>query len=187
MPRLIFPGGALIGDAAGFLNVPKIKGTHAAMKSGMLAAEAVAEALAAGRPPEPAGLAEKVRASWLWDELHRVRNIRPAFAQLRPLWRGRLFGARHLRAARPRAVDAAPSRTPTTRRLLAAAAAPHITYPSPDGVLTFDRLSSVFISNTNHEENQPVAPQAARPGEWRSRSTGTVSQPRDPLLPGRRL
>src|SRR5206468_1663594 len=92
IPRLIFPGGALIGDTAGFLNVPKIKGTHTAMKSGMLAAEAAAEALAAGRPPELASYPEKLRASWLWDELNLVRNIRPAFAKY-GLWRGLAYAA----------------------------------------------------------------------------------------------
>ncbi len=81
LPKLTFPGGCLVGDTAGFLNVPKIKGTHTAMKSGMLAAEAVAEALAGDRTPEPAGYADRLRASWLWDELHKVRNIRPGFAK----------------------------------------------------------------------------------------------------------
>src|SRR5271166_1856751 len=81
IPKLTFPGGALIGDAVGFLNVPKIKGTHTAMKSGMLAAETVAEALASGRPAEPAAYEAKVQASWLYDELRQVRNIRPAFAK----------------------------------------------------------------------------------------------------------
>ncbi len=80
IPSLTFPGGALIGDAAGFLNVPKIKGTHTAMKSGMMAAEAVAEARAAGLD-EPTGLTDKLRASWLHTELSAVRNIRPAFAK----------------------------------------------------------------------------------------------------------
>ncbi len=81
MPKLTFPGGALIGDSAGFLNVPKIKGTHTAMKSGMLAAEAVAEALAGNKPAEPEAFTRKVKASWVWDELKAARNIRPAFAK----------------------------------------------------------------------------------------------------------
>ncbi|HEY3848533.1 MAG TPA: NAD(P)/FAD-dependent oxidoreductase, partial [Acetobacteraceae bacterium] len=81
IPGLVFPGGALIGDAAGFVNVPKIKGTHTSMKTGLLAADVVAEALAAGRKAELTDYPEKLRASWVWDELSRVRNIRPAFAR----------------------------------------------------------------------------------------------------------
>ena len=154
VPKLIFPGGALIGDAAGFLNVPKIKGTHTAMKSGMLAAEAVAEALAGGRPSELASYPEKLRASWLWDELHVVRNIRPAFAKY-GLWGGLAYAALDTYALRgkPWTLHLA---HPDNETLRPANAAPRIEYPKPDGVLTFDRLSSVFISNTNHEENQPA-------------------------------
>ena len=92
IPTLTFPGGALIGDTAGFLNVPKIKGTHTAMKSGMLAAEAVAEALSAGRDPELASFPGRLRASWLWDELSAVRNIRPAFAKY-GIWGGLGYAA----------------------------------------------------------------------------------------------
>ena len=87
IPRLTFPGGALIGCAAGFVNVPKIKGSHTAMKSGMLAAETLAEALAGDRPAEPTGYEQKLRASWVWEELAAVRNVRPAFAKL-GLWGG---------------------------------------------------------------------------------------------------
>jgi electron-transferring-flavoprotein dehydrogenase len=108
IPKLIFPGGALIGDTAGFLNVPKIKGTHTAMKSGMLAAEAVAEALAGDRLAELTSYPEKLRESWVWDELHLVRNIRPGLRQIRPMGRSRLRGARHIRAAR-QALDPAHS------------------------------------------------------------------------------
>ena len=116
IPALTFPGGALIGDAAGFLNVPKIKGTHTAMKSGMLAAEAVAEALAGDRAAELTGYRSKLRASWVWEELSGVRNIRPAFAKL-GMWGGLVYaGARHLPAARQGAVDAAPRASRTTRR-----------------------------------------------------------------------
>ena len=81
MPKLTFPGGVLIGDAAGFLNVPKIKGTHTAMKSGMLAAEAMADALANDRPAEVTGYTDRLQKSWVWEELQSVRNIRPAFAK----------------------------------------------------------------------------------------------------------
>ncbi len=109
IPRLTFPGGALIGDAAGFLNVPKIKGTHTAMKSGMLAAEAVAEALAGDRPGRSStAYPEKLRASWVWEELRAVRNVRPGFATLRPVGRPGLRRARYLPAARQGALDPAP-------------------------------------------------------------------------------
>jgi electron-transferring-flavoprotein dehydrogenase len=155
LPKLTFPGGCLVGDTAGFLNVPKIKGTHTAMKSGMLAAEAVTEALAAGRAAEPAGYADKLKASWLSDELHRVRNIRPGFAKW-GLWGGLLNAAVDTYIFRGRAPWTLRHPHPDNETLMAADAAPRIEYPKPDGKLTFDRLSSVFISNTNHEENQPA-------------------------------
>ena len=155
LPKLTFPGGCLVGDTAGFLNVPKIKGTHAAMKSGMLAAEAVAEALTADRTPEPAGYADKLRASWLSDELYTVRNIRPGFAKF-GLWGGLINAAIDTYIFRGRAPWTLRQTHPDNSTLMQASAAPPIAYPKPDGKLTFDRLSSVFISNTNHEENQPV-------------------------------
>jgi electron-transferring-flavoprotein dehydrogenase len=154
IPRLTFPGGALIGDSAGFVNVPKIKGTHTSMKSGMLAAETVAEALAAGGTPELAGYEEKLRASWVWQELSLVRNIRPAFAKY-GLWGGLAYAAVDTYVFRGKAPWTFHHPHPDNETLLEAAAAPRIDYPRPDGVLTFDRLSSVFISNTNHAENQP--------------------------------
>ncbi|HET6185344.1 MAG TPA: electron transfer flavoprotein-ubiquinone oxidoreductase [Acetobacteraceae bacterium] len=155
IPRLTFPGGALIGDAAGFLNVPKIKGTHAAMKSGIVAAEALAEALASGRPAEPASYPEKLRASWLWQELETVRNIRPSFARF-GLWGGLAYSALDTYVLRGKAPWTLHHKHADNETLLPADKAPRIAYPRPDGTLTFDRLSSVFISNTNHEENQPV-------------------------------
>ncbi len=155
LPRLTFPGGCLVGDAAGFLNVPKIKGTHTAMKSGMLAAEAVAEALAAGRPAEPSGYEAKFRASWLHQELHGVRNVRPAFARF-GLWGGLVNAALDTYVLRGRAPWTLAHPHPDHEGLLNADAAPRIAYPKPDGEITFDRLSSVFISNTNHEEDQPA-------------------------------
>ncbi|HXA23069.1 MAG TPA: electron transfer flavoprotein-ubiquinone oxidoreductase [Acetobacteraceae bacterium] len=154
IPRLTFPGGALIGDAAGFLNVPKIKGTHTAMKSGVLAAEAAADALAAGGTGELTGYEERLRASWVWQELSQVRNIRPAFAKY-GLWGGLAYSAIDTYLLRGKALWTFHHRHPDNETLLGAEAAPRIEYPRPDGVLTFDRLSSVFISNTNHEENQP--------------------------------
>ena len=156
IPKLSFPGGCLVGDTAGFLNVPKIKGTHTAMKSGMLAAEAVTEALAqAERPAEPASYQGKLRASWLWQELRSVRNIRPGFAKY-GLYGGILNAALDTYMFRGRAPWTFAHPHPDNETLLPADAAARITYPKPDGTLTFDRLSSVFISNTNHEEDQPA-------------------------------
>jgi electron-transferring-flavoprotein dehydrogenase len=155
IPRLTFPGGALIGCAAGFLNVPKIKGTHTAMKSGMVAAETVAEALAGDRPAEPAAYLARMQSSWVWEELTAVRNIRPAFAKY-GMWGGLAYAALDTYVLRGRAPWTLHHTEPDNRSLLRANVAEHLVYPKPDGVLTFDRLSSVFISNTNHEENQPV-------------------------------
>jgi electron-transferring-flavoprotein dehydrogenase len=155
LPKLTFPGGCLVGDTAGFLNVPKIKGTHTAMKSGMLAAEAVAEALAGDETSEPSSYADKLRASWLWDELYTVRNIRPGFAKF-GTWGGLINAAVDTYIFRGRAPWTLHNTHADNTTLDKAASAPQITYPKPDGVLTFDRLSSVFISNTNHEEDQPV-------------------------------
>ncbi|MGH6952741.1 MAG: 4Fe-4S dicluster domain-containing protein, partial [Alphaproteobacteria bacterium] len=153
IPRLVFPGGALIGCAAGFVNVPKIKGTHYAMKSGMLAAEAAFEALAAGAAGQLDAYPRKLEESWIWDELRRVRNIRPAFRG--GLWAGLAYSALDAYLLRGRA--------PWTfhhhadhLHLRRARDCPAIAYPKPDGVITFDKSSSVYLSSTNHEEDQPV-------------------------------
>jgi electron-transferring-flavoprotein dehydrogenase len=155
IPHLVFPGGVLIGDAAGFLNVPKIKGTHTAMKSGMLAAETTAEALAGTRPAELASYPEKLMASWVADELFRARNVRPAFAKY-GLWGGLAYSAVDTYLLRGKAPWTLHNPYPDNVALVPADRAPRIPYPRPDGTLTFDRLSSVFISNTNHQENQPA-------------------------------
>ncbi len=155
VPHLVFPGGALIGDAAGFLNVPKIKGTHTSMKSGMLAAESAAEALAGGRIAELASYPKKLRQSWAWDELRAVRNVRPAFAKF-GTWGGLAYSAIDTYLLRGKAPWTFHHRHPDYETLIPADQAPQISYPRPDGQLTFDRLSSVFISNTNHEEDQPA-------------------------------
>ena len=162
IPRLVFPGGALIGDAAGFVNVPKIKGTHTSMKSGMLAAEAVAAALAAGGTDDLSDYDSRLRQSWVWQELSRVRNIRPAFAKF-GLWGGLAYSAIDTYLLRGKAPWTFHHPHRDNETLLEASAAPRIEYPRPDGVLTFDRLSSVFISNTNHEENQPAHLRLADP------------------------
>ena len=163
--KLTFPGGALIGDAAGFMNVPKIKGTHAAMKSGMLAAEAVAGALANGRPAEPASYEERFRNSWLFEELRGARNIRPSFAKL-GLYGGIAYSALDTYVLRGRAPWTLHHAHADHEGLQRSATAERIAYPKPDGTLTFDRLSSVFISNTNHAEDQPAHLQLRDPSQW---------------------
>jgi electron-transferring-flavoprotein dehydrogenase len=155
IPTLVFPGGALIGDAAGFLNVPKIKGTHTAMKSGILAAEAVAEALAGERPAQLVTYPQRVQGSWIWEELYAARNIRPAFARF-GLSGGLSYAATDTYVFRGKAPWTLHHPHADHETLIPADKARRIDYPKPDGVLTFDRLSSVFVSNTNHEENQPA-------------------------------
>src|SRR5215468_8746422 len=150
IPRLDFPGGALIGDAAGFLNVPKIKGSHTAMKSGMVAAETVFRRLT-GEPGAEVGRA--LQESWIWEELHRVRNIRPSFRW--GLWAGLTYSALDTYVFRGNAPWTL-HHHPDHRQLMRASEARPIEYPRPDGKITFDRLSSVFVSNTNHEEDQPA-------------------------------
>ena len=150
IPRLDFPGGALIGCAAGYVNVPKIKGSHTAMKSGMVAAEVVFRRLAGD---DSAEVGRALRESWVWDELRRVRNIRPSFRW--GLYAGLAYSAFDtyvLRGAAPWTFHHHPDYT----RLVPASEARRIDYPRPDGKISFDRLSSVFISNTNHEEDQPA-------------------------------
>jgi electron-transferring-flavoprotein dehydrogenase len=158
VPRLVFPGGALIGDGAGFLNVPRIKGTHNAMRSAILAAEHVAGALAAGRAnDEIAAYETSWRGSAIGADLWKVRNAKPLWSKLgtvlgvgcagADMWASTLglslFGTlRHDK--------------PDSACLQAAAQCRPISYPRPDGKLTFDLMSSVFLSNTNHEEDQPV-------------------------------
>ena len=165
IPKLTFPGGALIGDTAGFLNVPKIKGTHTAMKSGMLAAEAVAEALERNRPVEPDTYEARFRESWVCEELHQERNIRPSFAKF-GLYGGIAYSALDTYVLRGRAPWTMHHAHADHEGLRLAKDAPRIAYPKPDGTLTFDRLSSVFISNTNHAEDQPPHLQLRDPGRW---------------------
>ncbi|MFO1037641.1 MAG: electron transfer flavoprotein-ubiquinone oxidoreductase [Geminicoccaceae bacterium] len=153
IPKLTFPGGALIGDTAGFLNVPKIKGTHTAMKSGMVCAEAAFAALKDGaEKPSLDAYPEMLKKSWLWPELYDVRNIRPSFRW--GLWRALgycAFDALVLKGKAPWTLKHHADHTATKK----ARECRPIAYPKPDGKLTFDRLSSVFLSNTNHEEDQP--------------------------------
>ncbi|MEE8270621.1 MAG: electron transfer flavoprotein-ubiquinone oxidoreductase [Alphaproteobacteria bacterium] len=154
IPKLDFPGGLIIGCSAGFLNVPKIKGSHTAMKSGMLAAEACFTALKDGATGggELTGYQEAVQRSWIRDELHSVRNARPAYRW--GLWLGTLFSGMELwlRGKTPWTLHHLHEDSDSLRT---AAESKPIDYPKPDGVISFDRLSSVYLSNTNHEENQP--------------------------------
>ncbi len=182
IPKLTFPGGALVGDAAGFLNVPKIKGTHAAMKSGMLAAEAVAEALAGNRPAEPAAFEDKFRDSWLHDELRGARNIRPAFARF-GLYGGIAYSAVDTFVLGGKAPWTFKHKHPDNESLATAARSRKIEYPKPDGKLTFDKLSSVFISNTNHEEDQPVHLRLKDPSRWQAVNWDTYASPESRYCP----
>ncbi len=153
IPKLSFPGGLLIGCGAGFLNVPKIKGIHTAMKSAMIAAEAVFAELSQATPAqEITTYRAQLEQSWIWPELYQVRNIRPSFGW--GLFAGLAYSALETYVLRGRA--------PWTLRHLAdhttlkpAKDCPPIDYPKPDGVISFDRLSSVYLSGTVHEENQP--------------------------------
>ena len=152
LPKLTFPGGLLVGDTAGFLNVPKIKGTHTAMKSGMTAAEALFDALADENTVEVTSYPVRLKQTWVWDELHRVRNIRPSFRW--GLWGGMTYSAIDTYVFQGKAPWTLRNHADHTALKPASRFRP-IEYPRPDGKLTFDRLSSVFVSNTNHEENQP--------------------------------
>jgi len=158
VPKLAFPGGALIGCAAGFMNVPRIKGSHNAMLSGMLAAEHVAAALAAGRAhDELSGYEDAWRGSAIGHDLWRVRNAKPLWSKLGTLagvaagfvdmWTNTLGFS---------LIGTLRHGKPDWATLKPAAQCRRIDYPKPDGKLTFDRLSSVYLSNTNHEEDQPV-------------------------------
>jgi electron-transferring-flavoprotein dehydrogenase len=154
LPKLVFPGGVLVGDDAGFLNAARIKGSHCAIKSGMLAAETCFNALAANRcQDELSEYIELFKNSWLHDELHKSRNFKPWMNKGLKLG-SIMFGIDQL-VFRGKAPWTLRNRTPDHAKLKPAADCPKIVYPKPDGVLTFDRLSSVFLSSTNHEEDQP--------------------------------
>ncbi|WP_019090728.1 electron transfer flavoprotein-ubiquinone oxidoreductase [Komagataeibacter europaeus] len=181
IPRLTFPGGALIGDTAGFLNVPKIKGTHTAMKSGMLAAEAVAEALATDRV-EPGSYTRRIRDSWLWTELRSVRNIRPAFAKF-GMKGGALYSGIDAMLLRGRAPWTLHTRHGDNEVLEPASISEKISYPKPDGKITFDRLSSVFLSSTNHEEDQPVHLKVRNMSLWKTVNWDVFRSPESRYCP----
>ncbi|MEO1595330.1 MAG: electron transfer flavoprotein-ubiquinone oxidoreductase [Pseudomonadota bacterium] len=157
LPKLTVPGGMLVGCDAGFLNTAKIKGSHTAIKTGMLAADAVFDAFADGADPsgvELTSFSDAVRGSWVWEELHATRNFGPAQHSF-----GRFLGSAFIyldqNIFRGKWPITLRNKTPDYATLLPADQAPRIAYPKPDGKITFDRLSSVFLSSTNHEEDQP--------------------------------
>ncbi len=157
VPKLAFPGGALIGCAAGFLNVPRIKGSHTAMKSGMMAADAAVDAIASQRTSdELAGYQAAYKASWVHDELKMVRNTLPLVEKYGNVVGTGLAGItmwlEYLGLSMPFTLK----NHPDYQSLRKKTASEPIAYPKPDGVISFDKLSSVFVSNTNHEEDQPV-------------------------------
>ncbi len=156
LPKLVFPGGLLIGDDAGFLNMLKIKGSHTAIKSGMLAAEAVYDALANGATggTELTAFPEAFKHSWLYNELYEARNAGPAIHRLGAFF-GSAFAWMDQTFLRGRAPFTLSDPVPDYATLIKAADAKPIDYPKADNVLSFDKLSSVFLSNTNHAEDQP--------------------------------
>ena len=160
IPKLVFPGGALIGCAAGFVNVPRIKGSHNAMLTGMLAAEAAFAAIAEGRAhDELAAYPAALERSPVWKELKAVRNARPALERF-GIWGGTLYAGLELWLHALGLGFLVPwtfhHRGEDHAKTGRASEHEPITYPKPDGVITFDKLSSVFLSNTNHEEDQPI-------------------------------
>ena len=155
LPKLVFPGGALIGDDAGFLNASRIKGSHAAIKSGMLAADAAYAAVIAGRASDMLdAYPEAFRACWLYEELHKARNFKPWMSK--GLFTGTVMVGFDQVVLGGKAPWTLHHQHADHETLVDKRNVEPIVYPKPDGVLSFDRLSSVFISNTNHEENQPA-------------------------------
>ena len=155
LPKLVFPGGALVGDDAGFLNAARIKGSHAAIKSGMLAAQAAFDAVQAGRQnDELLAYPESFKQSWLHTELHRSRNFKQWMSK--GLYLGTLMVGIEQKLLGGNVPWTLHHQHRDHEMLKPASQCTPIAYPKPDGKLTFDRLSSVFLSNTNHEENQPA-------------------------------
>ncbi|KAJ1732919.1 hypothetical protein LPJ61_001814 [Coemansia biformis] len=158
LPRLYFPGGALVGDAAGFMNVPKIKGTHNAMKSGILAADCALKAVTSGGdgPVVLADYEEAFKASSIYKELHEVRNVRPSFHTPLGMWGGMLWSGLDTMLLKGRTPFTFQHKDPDHAMLQPAAMHSPIDYPKPDNKITFDILTSVSRTGTDHMENQPV-------------------------------
>ncbi|KXT05558.1 hypothetical protein AC578_3745 [Pseudocercospora eumusae] len=165
IPKCAFPGGALIGDTAGFLNVPKIKGTHTAMRSGMLAAEAAYSALAESKDSEGAvflfDYEDKLRKSSIWKELKQVRNMRPSFHTPLGLYGGIMYSGLEAYILRGKAPWTLKHGKPDHAATKTADECKKIEYPKPDGKISFDILTSVSRTGTNHEEDQPCHLQVA--------------------------
>jgi electron-transferring-flavoprotein dehydrogenase len=183
LPELSFPGGVLAGCEAGFLNGAKIKGSHTAMKTGMLAAESIFEALKSAEPDDAAGrYADRVKASWVWTELHKGRNFGPAQHKF-----GNLLGAAFIwldqNLFRGNLPFTLRNHEPDHAALMHADKAKPIDYPAPDGKLSFDLLSSVFLSSTNHTENQPVHLQLADPSVPLARNLPVYAEPAQRYCP----
>ena len=185
LPKLTFPGGVLIGDTAGFLNVPKIKGNHTAMKTGMVAAESIFAFLAVneGWGKECVEYSHDIKKSWVWSELKSVRNIRPGFHK--GLWFGLINAAWETLTG---------GLSPWTLRnhadhtqLGKASDYTPIEYPKPDGEITFDRLSSVYLSNTNHAEEQPVHLRLKDPLSRSRKTCRTTQNPRSVIAQPRSM
>ncbi|MCW0234823.1 MAG: electron transfer flavoprotein-ubiquinone oxidoreductase [Ferrovibrio sp.] len=187
VPKLTFPGGALIGCSAGFVNLPRIKGSHNAMKTGMLAAEAAFEALKAGTSggDELAAYPEAFRASWSFKDLWKVRNVKPALGY--GMWLGTLVGGIHMWLNDLGLGFLAPWTTHHAKAdhetLKPAKDCKPIAYPKPDGKISFDKLSSVFLSNTNHEEDQPIHLQLKDPSIPIARNLPIYDEPAQRYCP----
>lgn len=183
LPQMHFPGGILLGDDAGTLNFAKIKGSHTAMKSGMLAAETVHEALQVAESPAAlANVEERFKKSWAYRELHLQRNFGPAQHR----W-GNLLGSAYAfidinicKGALPWTLQ---DPTPDHETLKRADTSPKINYPKPDGKISFDKLSSVYLSNTNHEEDQPCHLQLGDPGLPISKNLPLYNEPAQRYCP----
>ena len=184
LPKLVFPGGLLAGCEAGFLNGAKIKGSHTAIKTGMLAAESIFAALGQGdaAPAELASFETAVRESWVWRELHAARNFAPAQKKF-GLVLGSAFIWLDQNLFRGRLPFTLRSRQPDHAGLQLADSAPPISYPKPDGKFSFDRLSSVFLSSTNHEEDQPCHLQLKDPAVPIGRNLPLYAEPAQRYCP----
>ncbi|MBP0614737.1 electron transfer flavoprotein-ubiquinone oxidoreductase [Jiella mangrovi] len=186
VPKLVFPGGALLGCSAGFVNVPRIKGVHNAMTSGMLAAEKAAEALKAGRSHDRlAAYEEEWRSSPIGKDLKPVRNVKPLWSKYGTrlgimlggldMWTNSLFGFSFFGTQSHGKPDYACLEPADQHKPIA--------YPKPDGELTFDKVSSVYLSNTNHEEDQPVHLQVKDPALQKSSELGVYAGPSQRYCP----
>lgn len=192
VPKLYFPGGALIGCTAGFLNVPKIKGTHTAMKSGMLAAEAAFEAITAKEGEESSNpivldsYEKSLKESWVWKELWEVRNVRPSFHNPLGMWGGIAYSGLDTLILKGRTPWTFKHPHPDHAMLKPAKDCPVIEYPKPDGKISFDLLESVSRTGTNHEEDQPIHLKLQRgPSEQLDVNYAKYGGPEQKFCPGK--